>query len=92
MFTVGNNQSLNNATGFSAFPAGQYYCDDPAFSYYVGYSSLGRGAYFWSATQPNDYDLSPDLTALYHCLSGNIVSRSFNGKNAGFSVRCLRDN
>ena len=41
---VGNNPDANNATGFSARPAGGYFGD---------YSGFGNYAYFWSATQTN---------------------------------------
>lgn len=79
---VGNTLSSNNATGFSALPAGFY---DNSFN------NIGIGACFWSATHPQysaqtiacrrgiDYDF-PD------------VYRSNDGKELGYSVRCLRDN
>lgn len=39
---VGNDLNANNATGFSALPAGYYY---------DSYRSFGYDAYFWSATE-----------------------------------------
>ena len=75
---VGNDQNSNNATGFSAVPAGRYNGS-------VGY--FGGFAYFWSATQ---YYSS---TAYYRPLSyrGAGVSRPNIYKNYGCSVRCVRD-
>jgi uncharacterized protein (TIGR02145 family) len=75
---VGNNPSTNNATGFSALPAG---------GYNGGYNSFGNGAVFWSATEYNDY------RAYYRDLNFNsaLVYRYYNIKNLGISVRCVRD-
>ena len=75
---VGKNRSTNNATGFSAVPAGYY-----GYSYIL----FGCHAGFWSATQDNSnnaYDraLTYDYTLVY---------RDNSLKDLGFSVRCLRD-
>ncbi|MBR6063223.1 MAG: fibrobacter succinogenes major paralogous domain-containing protein [Bacteroidales bacterium] len=76
--TVGNNPSTNNATGFSALPAGTYGLG--------GYYDFGYYAYFWSATEIGDY-------AYYRFLRyyGADVYWSLNYKFNGFSVRCVRD-
>ncbi|MBO4655729.1 MAG: fibrobacter succinogenes major paralogous domain-containing protein [Bacteroidales bacterium] len=76
---IGNNPSTNNATGFSALPAGSYE--------YGSYESYGSVAYFWSATQ---YD---DNLAYLHSLCFNMpdVYRDYHGLDVGFSVRCVRD-
>ena len=75
---VGNNPSTNNATGFSARPAG---------SYLGTYSNFGDSAYFWSAAQNNSDN------AYYRVLTYSLagVHRYYNGKNAGYSVRCIRN-
>ncbi len=76
--TPGNNPSANNATGFSAVPAGSH----------IGYySSFGDFAFFWSATQNFNYDayrrgLNYDNAYVY--------GYPYN-KYYGFSVRCLKD-
>ena len=75
---VGNNQSANNATGFSAVPAG--YCHGSSFD------SASYSAYFWSATQTAS---NPYYRSLGYFYAG--VSRDSYGKYYGFSVRCLRD-
>ncbi|MCQ2272204.1 MAG: hypothetical protein MJZ72_05395 [Bacteroidales bacterium] len=77
---VGNSQSTNNATGFSALPAGGY-------DYNGSYNS-GSGAYFWSATQNNvgsawGRNLSSGTAGVYR-YSGNYMYY-------GRSVRCVRD-
>ena len=79
---VGNDPSSNNATGFSAVPAG--FCYDSSFF------NAGDNAFFWSATQDASY---PD-GAYFRGLTYDIayVDRSNSGsKDDGYSVRCLRD-
>ena len=76
--SVGNNPSSNNATGFSAFPAG---------GYYGSYLCFGTYALFWSSTETNsNYAWGRNL----YC-SGAGVGRSNDYKVYGFSVRCLKD-
>jgi len=77
--TVGNDLTANNATGFSAVPAG--YCLGSSFH------DAGYYAYFWCATQ---YD-SSNAYGRYLNYSGALVHRGNYGKYRGFSVRCLRD-
>lgn len=81
---VGNNPSSNNATGFSALPAGYYYAGD-----YFGFSN---DATFWSTTK---YTVYSDYQAFCRTLfyDNAIVSRSINTstKYDGFSLRCVRD-
>ena len=72
------NPDANNATGFSARPAGNYY---------GGYYDFGNYADFWSATQSdstNAYGRN-----LYYASAG--VYRSYNYKDGGYSVRCICD-
>ena len=77
---VGNNPSANNATGFSARPAGSYHRGS--------YNIFGIDAYFWSATQFSSYN------AYYRFLDHfkAHVGWNFNDvKNDGYSVRCVRN-
>ena len=76
---VGNNFSTNNATGFSALPAGYYYDG--------GYSNFGDDAYFWSATEGNG-SLAYSRSLTYD--DANVYRGDYH-KNFGFSVRCVRD-
>ena len=71
--------TANNATGFSAVPAG--WCSGSSFY------DAGRYAYFWSSSQ----NVSNDAwyRSLYYNSAG--VYRNAASKNDGFSVRCLRD-
>ena len=76
---VGTNPSANNATGFSAFPAGRMY--------YTLYQSFTGNASFWSATE--------DINDSAHFFTLGYTSPSVTKYNAhkseGNSVRCLRD-
>ena len=76
---VGNDPSTNNATGFSAVPAG--YC--------LGSSFYGAGdyAFFWSSAQNASYDAYDHYLSYYVA----FVSRYNDDKYLGRSVRCLRD-
>ena len=76
---VGYNPSANNATGFSALPAGSHigpFNDD-----------FGHRAYFWSASEEGDY------IAYSRLLGYKYASVYMNDyfKDHGFSVRCVRD-
>ena len=75
---VGNDLSTNNATGFSALPAGDH------LEYYLNFS---YNAIFWSATeQPDDFANNCMLTYF----SMDVwLGMSFLGY--GLSVRCVRD-
>ena len=74
----GNTPSTNNATGFSALPAGN-------FSGYYGY--FGHETYFWSATEGSDNLVCRRILSADY--SG--VLKGSGSKNFGFSVRCVRD-
>ena len=81
---VGNNQNENNATGFSALPAGYAI---------TSISEFGRNAYFWSSTVQSNMSYAQAYSLNY---SNATVQQSFsygNGlnPNRGHSVRCLRD-
>ena len=70
--------TTNNATGFSALPAGYY--DERYFNF-------GYGADFWSSTGvPSNYACSRNL----YC-SHASVDRYGPNKDNGLSVRCVRD-
>ena len=75
----GNDPTTNNATGFSALPAGVYNSGN--------YLLFGDYADFWSATENNDNGAYK--RHLDHC-SANVY-RNYGGETNGFSVRCVRD-
>ena len=80
---VGNTPASNNATGFSAVPAGRHYGSS--------FDRSGSYAYFWSSTERNS------SIAYYRSLDYNTASVNSNynvnydRKSDGYSVRCLRD-
>lgn len=75
---TGNDQGNNNATGFSALPAG---------GYSGTYNSFGNGCCFWTCTSgANGYAVG---RSWYYNQSVVLVTN--NGTNNGRSVRCLKD-
>ncbi len=84
-FAVGNNQGTNNASGFSAVPAGL--CNGSSFG------DAGDRANFWSSTLSNNnrsYNRVLDYSKAYVDRYGGTVSYANHNTN-GHSVRCLRD-
>ena len=76
----GNDQSLNNSSGFNAFPEG-YRTSDGSFN------SEGGNAVFWSSSNINQ-------EAGFANIANNNSSSSYGdliGKTWGFSVRFVRD-
>lgn len=74
----GNNPSTNNATGFSALPAGNY----------NGHSNdFGEFAYYWCATELDD---EYAFLRYLNCYNTSVF-KTYLYKNFGFSVRCVRD-
>lgn len=76
--TPGYDPETNNATGFSALPAGAY-----ATSPY----NFGSFAYFWSATEEN----VNIARRLFLQTSNSIVTFSSDVKSTGVSVRCVKN-
>ena len=77
---IGYNLSTNNATGFSALPAGSWI--------YGNYSCDNSSTSFWSKTK-NFSDGNP-LTRSLYSLNYNVSQGSSN-KHIGLSVRCLKN-
>ena len=75
----GNAPEENNATGFSAVPAGYYY--DGSCRYF------GESAYFWTATQNND--LRVNYLSLNNALA--FITQYHYPKEEAMSVRCMRE-
>ena len=78
---VGYDRGANNASGFSAVPAGGYGSEMGWFN------NAGNSTTFWSSTDDGDYVSEHCLCKF--CTSLEIYS-SFKGNDGG-SVRCLRD-
>jgi uncharacterized protein (TIGR02145 family) len=75
---VGNNPSANNATGFSAMPAG---------SYYGSYGDFWGAAHFWT---PN---MQQNQGQIFSLTMGGASPNPFNTRQLyyGNSVRCVHD-
>ncbi len=77
---VGNEQSSNNSTGFSAFPVG--------FRLGVGlFLSVGEIGYWWSSSE-NDASYAYSRHLVYN---HEYLRRNYYDKSLGLSVRLVRD-
>lgn len=78
--SVGNDMSLNNKSGFSAFPAGGRFANGIFFN-------MGNESNWWHATEVDT------AFALYRLIryDGDYVYRSMTGKSMGFPVRLVKD-
>ena len=75
---AGNDQNLNNSSGFNAFPKGYVHSQGAPYG-------EGNNAKFWSSTE-----LSND-NAYYRTINNNIYLQRLNDrKRYGFSVRFVR--
>lgn len=79
--TIGNNQSSNNRTGFTALPSGWRRSNCGLFD------GLNKCTFFWSATEHSSSN------AMRRELQYNYpnLDRCYYDKSYGFSVRCLRN-
>ena len=75
---VGYDRYKNNATGFSALPAGDYQ---------PGYHVFGRCAFFWTATKMD----ATSAGRRYLVNNVSIVMGVSADKDQGYSVRCVKD-
>ena len=79
----GNDQSLNNSSGFNAFPVGFR-------NYFGSFVSEGGNAVFWSSPEANtSYAWPRSLGYNFSNLGRNGYDTSF--ERSGFSVRFVRD-
>ena len=84
---IGNDLNSNNATGFSAFPAGGFFYGNPIEWDFRGNHNFGISAFFWCATLYSD---KHPINRAFHFSHPNVI-RSGDESCVGFSVRCLRD-
>ena len=80
-FDIGNDQSLNNLSGFNTFPVGARGTIDSFI--YMGYFS-----FFWSSTE---YDTRFAWHSILGYNQSNLRRAWGNFKQSGFSVRFVRD-
>ncbi len=79
---VGNDQSLNNSSGFNGFPEGTR-------SYFGSFSNNeGNQAIFWSSTEEDVYN----VWDRYLSYKNSYLYRTNDNKRDGFSVRFVKDN
>ncbi len=76
---VGNNMSENNATGFSAIPAGSQF------------GGFGTVANFWTATDEGRYYAIGRFIDCYFDYFNEGAWYDDGGKDFGVSVRCIRN-
>ena len=76
----GNDQSANNATGFTAVPTGSYF-------WITAFNYSGKGAYFWASTSRSDV-LAGNIIMTYEY---STLGMGDPTKDRGYAVRCLRD-
>ena len=77
---IGNDQSLNNSSGFNAFPEGNR-------DYYDSFNNEGYNAFFWSSTERSaNHAWTRNLYT-----NSSYLYRSDYAKQNGFSVRFVRD-
>ena len=82
---VGNEPEKNNATFFSALPAGMFAVwegDDYGHCLY-----LGSEAHFWTSTEHNEVAINREMMCITSSGLSSRKSVFFNG----YSVRCVRD-
>lgn len=77
---VGYDIPANNATGFTAMPAGNRTSGE-------SYNNVSSTAFFWSSTQEGDYNAYSWQIRYYE----RTVPMSSDSRYCGFSVRCLRN-
>ena len=78
---VGNDQSLNNSSGFNAFPSG-------GRSTSGSFSNEGNYAYFWASTESNT---DSAFLRILRIDDSYLVRTGLSIKQNGFSVRFVRD-
>ena len=82
--SVGNDMGANNATGFSALPAGTYSDGH--------YGTFGNAAGFWCSTELNaEWAKISVIANMGNYVSMNDSATDGTTKNVGASVRCVRD-
>ena len=83
------NTGATNETGFTALPGGNRYETGTIYDEDGKFYSVGSYGSWWSATEYYAYDSSAWCRYVRYDYSN--VSRDYKGKDAGYSVRCVRD-
>jgi len=80
------NTGATNESGFTAFPSGSRRGSENLYPQGV-YRKIGSSCFFWSSNS-NNFD------GLYFNLDydNSEITSSYNYKNTGISIRCIKDN
>ena len=78
---LGNDQSLNNSSGFNALPVG--YCTDTGV-----FDNKGRTVLFWSSTEDTNYGASWYIRLT---VNSSLLATINGGKRGGLCVRFVRN-
>ena len=79
-----NNDGATNETGFTALPGGRRYFDGD-YTYQTYFTNLATSAFFWTSSEDVNGVIYRNL------INGAEIGRSAYPKNAGFSVRCVKN-
>jgi uncharacterized protein (TIGR02145 family) len=79
--TVGNDQASNNSSGFTALPSGTREGGGT-------FSHIGSYCYWWCSTEHS----SMNAFSEWMFSSYSQLFWGYNGKQQGFSIRCIKDN
>ena len=93
---VGNHQSMNNSTSFSARPAGRAYAGTESWATNTTYSGYSEYTYFWTTTSMSyispSYTTNRSTYGLYFASAEIETPYYLNSSRLyGLSVRCLKD-
>jgi uncharacterized protein (TIGR02145 family) len=91
---VGNaNPATNNATGFSALPAGYYQGGNYSTPGFANYGGLGYNTFFWTSTKKIDsYGYSNTYYWGLHMNYASVIHNNFYDTDGDAnSVRCVKD-
>lgn len=93
---VGNHQSMNNSTSFSARPAGRAYAGTESWATNTTYSGYSEYTYFWTTTSmsyiSSSYTTNRSTYGLYFASAEIETPYYLNSSRLyGLSVRCLKD-
>ena len=85
---VGTNQAnTNNASGFTALPAGAYSCSNNGWSS-CSISGFGEEAHFWTSTTTVSGDYAYQNSMNYNSTNVGVTA---SPTHYAFSVRCVKD-